>query len=702
MCVERGAVLLDARTVAVVGASPDDTRIGGKPMRFLEDFGFRGRVCPVNPKYREIRGHKCYPDVSSIDGEVDMVVIAVPFQQVQAVVEQCVAKGVRQVVLFSSGYAETGAEGEQRQRELQQAIEGSGTRLLGPNALGLANLASGLIANFGQGFELPTGVIRRGNVGFVSQSGAFGTFIFALTAEQGIGLKYFAVTGNEADITVSELIGAMIDDPDVGMVAGYVEGVRDGRCFLEACERARANGKPVVLIKTGRTPGGSAAALSHTAAIAGADEVYEAVFRQTGAMRVSDEEEMLDILTLLRSHRPMTGRRVGVLTMSGGAGVMLADAIDTYGLELARLDPATEAALAEIVPAFGSIRNPVDLTGQFLARPEMLKGALECLMADPGVDAVVFFLGLGRRHGELIAQTLRQVAADAGKPLVVAWTAGPAPVIAKLRDEGVPVLSSPARTVRALSALARFGEVHAREPRSFALPSRAADGLLAAGEGGRCSEAQTKELLARYGVRLLAESLVESADEAAACARDLGYPVVLKVCAADLPHKTEAGAVALGIGDETALRRAYLDILDNARRHVPGLSVEGVLVAPMVAEGVEVIVGGRRDPVFGPVVMVGSGGVYTEVLRDAAIAVLPLVPGEARRLIRSLRMYPLLAGARGTPAADVGALAECVEAIAQVMLDHPEVAEIEINPLRVFADGRGALPLDALMLLGTS
>lgn len=697
--VMRGPVLLDARSVAIVGATPDDGKIGGKPMRFLCDFGFQGRIYPVNPKYQEIRGWPCYPDIDAIDDEIDIAVVTVPHQAALPVVQACVRKGVRQIVMFSSGYAETGEAGRARQEELLRAVRGSPTRLVGPNTLGIANLASGMVANFGQAFELPAGVLKSGRAGFVSQSGAFGTFIFTLAAEKGVGFKYFVITGNESDVSMSEIIDAMLDDPDIDLVAAYIEGLRDGRAFLAVCERARALGKMIVLIKTGRTPGGSAAALSHTAAIAGSDEVYKAVFRQTGAVRVVDEEEMLDILTLCRGTRPVAGQRVAVLTMSGGAGVMLADAIDAMGLQLATLQPATEKALGGIVPAFGSTRNPVDLTGQFLAEPQMLDGALRCLLADPGVDAVVFFLGLGRRYGDRIAQTLRQVAGEAARPLVVAWTAGPQETIARLLDDGVPVLPSPTRAVRAIAAVARFQQARQRPERSFALPHPHGTPLTPGGRAGRCSEAQAKRLLAACGVALPDERLVASEDEALAHAAHLGGRVVLKVCAADLPHKTEAGAVALGLQGEAAVRAAYRRILADVQRHVPGLQVEGVIVAPMLGEGVELIVGARRDPVFGPVVMVGAGGIHAEVLRDVAIAVLPLAPGEAAALTRSLRVWPLLDGARGRPPADVDALARVVEAVATVMLDHPAIQELEINPVRVLARGQGAWPLDALMVL---
>jgi acetyltransferase len=697
-----GRALLDAQSVAIVGASPDDGKIGGKPVRFLRDFGFEGRVYPVNPRYQEIRGWRCYPDIASIDAPIDIAVVTVPHQAALPVVRQCVSKGVRQIVMFSSGYAETGPDGRARQDELLQVLRGSVTRLIGPNTLGIANLATGMIANFGQAFELPAGALKSGRAGFVSQSGAFGTFIFTLAAEKGVGFKYFVITGNESDVSMSEIIDTMLDDAQIDLVACYVEGLRDGRALLSVCERARSLGKLIVLIKTGRTPGGSAAAQSHTAAIAGSDEVYEAVFRQTGTVRVVDEEEMLDILTLCRGPHPLHGPRIGVLTMSGGAGVMLADAIDTLGLELASLRPDTTQALSAIVPAFGSTRNPVDLTGQFLAEPQMLEGALRSLLADPGVDAVVFFLGLGRRHGERIAQTLRAVAKDVSKPLVVAWTAGPPGIIAQLLEDGIPVLPSPTRAIRAMAALCRHQRTRSKPTRSFSLPPWVGAPLVPDGDAGRCSETKTKLLLAGFGVALPGERLVHTADEAVTHAMSIEGPVALKVCAADLPHKTEAGAVALDLRGEREVRAAHARILAAARQHSPGLRVQGVIVAPMVRDGVELIVGARRDPVFGPVIAVGAGGIHAEVLRDMVVAALPLVPGEASALVRTLRVWPLLEGARGRPHADVDALIGVVEAVSAVMLGHPDIQEIEINPVRVLPRGMGAWPLDAMMVLGSS
>ncbi|MBI3044971.1 MAG: acetate--CoA ligase family protein [Betaproteobacteria bacterium] len=695
-----GGVMLGASSIAIIGASPDDNKLGGKLVRFLQRYGYRGRVYPVNQKYREVQGHPCFPSLTAIKDPVDMAVVAVPYREVLQAIWDCLQKGVKQAVVFSSGFAETGPEGAERERALKDLIRGTGMRLVGPNALGVANVADGLIANFSQSFELPDGVIKPGPVGFASQSGAFGTFIFSLAAEQGIGFKYFASTGNEIDVTITDCLAGMVADADVRMVAGYIEALRDGRRFLAVAEQARQNGKPLMLIKTGRTPGGSAAALSHTAAIAGDDEVYDAAFRQTGVIRVTDEEAMLDLLNVMRWKRSMAGRRVAVVTNSGGAGVLIADALATHGLQLAQLRPETGNALKQVVPAFGSARNPVDMTGQFLRLGdpgiEMLRRALQCLLDDPETDAVLLYLGLARRRGAKIADALRDLARTATKPLVAAWTAGPPQEIERLRNEGVPVLSSPTRSVRALAALASFTESRSRKPRSFALPRPGRGQRLKAPPGGY-SEARAKAVLREWGVPVPNERLCASEEEAAAFAAQAGYPVALKVSSPGLMHKTEAGAVALAIRDKSELIAAYRSIVQRAAAHIPGLPVEGVLVTPMAEDGIELIVGGRRDPVFGPVVMVGSGGIYTEVMRDATIRVLPLLDGEAAEMLRELRIHPVLAGNRSNPPADIDSAARCIEAVARLLASHPEVEDVEINPLRVFPEGRGAWALDAVL-----
>lgn len=698
-----GSFSLDAGSVAVVGASPDDNKIGGKPMRFLREFGFAGKVYPVNPRHHEIRGFRCYRDLASIEGRIDTVVVAVPYQHALPVISECARLGVAQIVMFSSGYAEVGAEGARRQDELKRLLKGSRTRLLGPNALGIANLSSGFIANFSQAFELPRNTVRSGRIGFISQSGAFGTFIFALSVEQGLGFKYFVATGNEADVTLSEVIEAMSDDQDIDVIAGYVEGVRDGRRFLDACERARQVGKAVVLIKTGRTPGGSAAAMSHTAAIAGADEVYDAVFRQAGVARINDEEEMLDTLAVLAAQRKMQGRRVGVLTMSGGAGVLIADALEREGLVLAELAPATEQALSEIVPEFGSVRNPVDLTGQFLARPEMLQAALASLLADTGVDAVLVFLGLGRRYGAQIAQTLQAAMSCSPKPLLVSWVAGPASIIKQLREQGLPVLPGATRAVRSLGVLAYLHEAATRRPDAAAhpMPLIPAQRLRASGSDGRCSEAQAKALLRRYGFQLLDEALVTSEAQAVAHAQRVGFPVALKICAADVLHKSDIGGVALAIQNADELVRAYRNIYASVRSAVPDLVIEGVLVSPMAPDGVELILGARRDPIFGPILMIGAGGIHAELFHDLAIGLLPLSRTQAERLIQSLRIAPLLGGSRGQLPADIDALVTAMLALSDIIREHDEISELEINPLRIRPRGAGALPLDALLVLAS-
>ncbi len=694
------ALRLSANSVAIVGASPDENKLGGKILRFLRKYNYRGRVYAVNPKCPEIDGISCFPTVASIQDALDLVVIAVPSAEVAKVIRECVRKGVKQAVVFSSGFAEIGPEGADLENVLGDIVRNSDMRLIGPNALGIANIADGLIANFSQGFDFGTNVVKPGLVGFVSQSGAFGTLIFTLASEQGIGFKYFACTGNEVDVTITECIASMINDSDVNIVAGYVESIRDGRQFLSVAEQARQAAKPLILIKTGRTPSGSAAALSHTAAIAGSEQVYEAAFHQTGVVRVNDEQAMLDLLHVMHRYRDMAGRRVGVLSNSGGAGVLIADALEIHGLTLSKLQPHTIDELKSVVPTFGSVRNPVDLTGQFLRSGqkgiEILRRSIECLINDADTDAIILYLGLARARGALISEVLPALTKTTMKPIVVAWTAGPKEPIRALREAGVPVIPSPTRSVRALASLADFADACRFKPRSYDLSvSEITHKSLPL--TSEYSEAQAKLVLKRFGVQMPNEKLCQTEQDAIKFAEEIGYPVAIKASAQGLLHKTEIGAVLLGVRSKDELIDGFHTIIQNINTHTSGLHVEGILVSAMVQDGVELIVGAKRDPIFGPIVMAGAGGIYTEVFRDAAIRVLPISNGEAEEMLRELRVYSLLEGHRGKGMHDVSAASHCIEAVARVMITHPQIQNVEINPLRVFSMGQGAVALDAVL-----
>tara|TARA_R110000868_G_scaffold73791_2_gene213633 strand:+ start:6438 stop:8576 length:2139 start_codon:yes stop_codon:yes gene_type:complete len=699
--VAKHPVQLTANSLAVIGASPEYNKLGGRPLKLCDDYGYRGQLFPVNPKYEEIRGRKCYPSVEAIEHDVDMAIVALPFGAVFDAVSACVRKGVKQVIVFSAGFAETGDEGREAEQRIRKLLADSPTRVMGPNTVGYGNVGDGLIANFSMGFELGPEMVKTGPVGFASQSGAFGTFIFSLAAQQGLGFKAYGATGNELDLTVTDFISAMVGDDDIKMIACYIEGLRDGRDFLEAAESARRAGKPLVAIKTGRTAGGSAAALSHTAAIAGADEVYDAAFRQTGVIRVTDEEEMLDILDVFRTYRDIDGDRICVLSMSGGAGVLLADAVEAYGLKLAKFEKKTTAALKKVVPDYGSVNNPIDLTGKFMSHPHILEDSLYAVLDDGGSDAVIMFVGLLHLQGEIISGIIARAAERARKPFIVAWTAGPQAEIEKLRAQGIVVFGSPTRAVRATAALVAHGRAKRLPPRSFPLLG-GGERLVAPTSSGFFSEARAKDILRAAGVTMPKEKLCTSSAELDGAAKELSFPLVVKVCSPDLQHKTEAGGVALGIKDRAALGEAFEQVQANARKYDPKMKIDGVLVTEMVGGGFELIVGGRRDPVFGPIIMVGAGGIYAEMMSDSSIRVLPLASGEAEEMLRELRCFPMLNGARGKERLDFSAVAGCIDAIAGLLCAHPEIEELEINPLRVFAEGEGIGALDAVLRVNSS
>ena len=696
----RPPVILDANSIAIVGASPDESRLGGKPMAFLKRYGYSGTVYPVNPRYAQIADYRCYPSLRSIPAPVDHAIVVVPAARVLSVLQDAAAMGIPTVTIFSSGFAEVGAEGRDMQDHLAQAIGATPMRVIGPNSVGLANLTTGFLATFSQAFELSKRV-PTGPIGFASQSGAFGTVILTLGVERGLGFKYFACTGNEADVTISDVMQAMVEDPDVRIVAGYVEGLRDGRRFLDVCEKARSQQKPVIVLKVGRTDWGQQAALSHTAALAGADRVYTAAFQQAGVLRAMDEQELLDWATMFYMTKRPAGAKVAVVTMSGGAGVAMADEVVRSGLQWAQLTSDTRQRLSAVVPAFGSTQNPVDLTGQFLEDTGALKRIVLILDADPQVDVVALFIGLGHRHATQIVDDVTAASAIMHKPLVMAWAGGPQHARLQLMGVNIPVIASPARSIRALSAFVRFHQTQDLPYHGWRHPSANFSPSLGGGPiptvTKRLSESSAKAILGQWGIQHPPEYLVSSETEACQRAADLGYPVALKVSAPALLHKTEIGGVSLDLANEPALRSAYRALLSRMQKSLPDGAWEGVLVSKMAPPGLDLILSGGRDPTFGPYVLLGTGGTYTEIWHDAVIRVLPLQRDEIAEMASHLQSFPILRGTRGQSPYDREALSRAIEAVSELML-RTQVQEVEMNPLRVFLADGGVWALDAKMV----
>ena len=689
--------LLRPRSVAILGCSGNPERVNGRPLRYFLEQGFQGRLYPVNPRHEQIGGLRCYPDVASIPDEIDLAIIALPASKVLDGVRELVARKVPAAVIFSSGFGETGTAGEALQRELLDIARSGGLRFVGPNCVGVLNSFDGVAATFSEYLE---GETPSGPVGFVSQSGAFGTGIAALARLRGIGLGMYINTGNEADISFGDAVVAVAEDPRIRVVACYAEGIRDGRGLIRAAHRAMELGKPVIMTKVGRTESGARAAVSHTGALAGSDAVLEGVLQQAGIIRTDDEEEMLDLVEMLGNTPLPRGNRLGVVSQSGGAGVLISDRAEQLGLEIAALGEATRTRLRDVLPGYASVQNPVDVTGQSLAEPGIMQDAMEAVLADPGVDIGVLWLRLMDNYVDEMVRIIDHVRRSSEKPFVVSWLAAPQAAVSALRERGICVTRGGVPAIEAIAGMVRVARAQDRwraeqeasraiEPPVIELPQGS----------GPLPALQACALLDAAGIVPLPCELAATPDEAVLAARRLGHPVAVKIESADLPHKTEVDGVALGLGDDDAVRTAAEAIIASARQHAPSARIDGVLVQKMAPPGVELVIGARQDPAFGPVVMVGLGGVLVEVLRDAAFAAAPVSEAQAERMLASLRGAALLDGVRGAPPVDRAALCTLISRVSRLAeATGPDLAELDLNP--VIAGPEGVAVADWLLVRG--
>jgi acetyltransferase len=700
------------KAIAIIGASTDITTINGKPLHYLTKHGYEGKLYPVNPKYKEIAGHTCYPSVKDIPDEVDLAVIAVNYKLVPTMLEQCVEKGVHFATIFSSGFAEAGEEGREMQKQLAELAERTGLRICGPNCQGGVDLYHHTSAAFSA--ALDTKPFLSGPVGFVTQSGALGFSIFNLAQESGVGFSYVVSTGNEVDLDCVDYMNFMLDDENTRMVFAYIEGIRNGDKFIGLADRALEMGKPLAVLKVGRSEVGSRAASSHTAALTGSDEVFDAFFRQKGIIRVEDIEEFVGLAKVVGSTSVIPkGKGLGVVSISGGGGVLCADTAEACGLEMVELQKETSDIITENIPPFGSPFNPVDITAQAINTAEGFSNVIQAMLADPGVDALVVVITMiVGEPGMRMARDLARISAETDKPIVVAWTAG-----AKLMREqfellnqaNVPLYQSPVRAVEALAKLMNYGTVSYRKKEEAAANEgkktevrEVPDSALKVMEGAErvLTERQSKALLKSFGISTSREELARTIDEAVAAGKKIRYPVAMKIDSPDIMHKTEAQAIRLNVQDESELVEAFQEILDNARNYAPEARINGVLIQEMVPDGVEVIVGVNRDPQFGPVVMFGLGGIFVEILKDVSLRVAPVDRQEALSMIEEIRGYGVLAGARGRTKADIGALAETLAKVSNMALAMgPQLEELDINPLIVLPEGQGVKVADALAIL---
>jgi acetyltransferase len=694
--------LFHPRGIAIIGASADLSRISGQPIKALKGAGYKGGIFPVNPKYPEMHGLRCYPDAASIDQPCDLAVVAVPAAAVPAAIRDCGKAGIAFAVVLTAGFREAGVEGRALEDELKRAVADTGVRVVGPNCQGLLSLQSRVWAAFGSVADETD--FRPGSVSCAFQSGGFGYGIVNLAEAQGLGFRYCVSSGNETDIDMPELLSAFLDDPGTSIAFAYLEGTPDARRLLDVGRKSLETGKPVMIWKAATTEAGIKAAASHTANMTGRADLYRAALRQAGLIEVDDVEPIVDIAKVFAQGRLPHGNRVGVLSISGGSSIVYADAGVKGGLTLPPFSAATIAALRKVVPAFASPENPADVTASFFNNMGVLTEALRIVLADPNIDQLSILLAsISGPAAARACEAIAAAAAASDKPVHLAWSgrhAKSAEAVRALSEAGVPFLTTPVRLARAAAALARFADDRRRLlPRpvpSTAPAVRAPPGLELPAGAVTLNETESKAVLAAFGIPAGREVLAQLGDDPAVEAASLQPPFAVKIVSRDIAHKTDAGGVLLKVPRE-GVTEAVRAVLANAANAVPSARIDGVLVSEM-AQGVETLIGVINDASFGPVVALGLGGVLTEVLKDVTYRIAPFDLDTAREMIAELRGARLLDGYRGGPPAEKEALAHALVAASQMAaVLAPRLMEVDINPL--FVGPNGVVAADALVVL---
>ena len=670
-------------------------------LKHLVGSGFTGPVYPVNPTADSVNSVPSFPSIGALPTVPDLAVIVVPKHKVLGVVRECVATGVKGIVVITAGFREVGGDGVELERELLALVRENGLRMVGPNCMGVMNTSPDVCMNATFAPTMPP----NGPIAFMSQSGAMGMTILDYASEYGIGISQFVSMGNKADVSGNDLIEYWQDDDEVGVILMYIEGFGNPRHFTTLARRATRR-KPVLAVKAGRSEAGAKAASSHTGALAQVDIATDALFAQCGVLRADTVEALFDAAIAFSKAPLPQGRRVAILTNAGGPGIIIADACEGFGLEVAPLSDETQSRLREHLPAEASVANPVDMIAS--ATPEQVERAMRIIVADPGIDAVIAsYVPLGL-EAPVIAAAINRGAEGCGKPILAVLMSkrGLPQGMAELDDTPIPAYRFPESAARALGAMWRYRQWLDRpvaEVRRFDVDGARVGQIIASAlreDRERLTVPEAFEVLDCYGIPIAPFRIASTEEDVVEAARELGYPVVLKAVSQDIVHKTEAGAVKLDMRDEDSLRAAWKEIADALDSESPEARDAGVLVQRMWTGGRETIVGMATEPQFGPIVMFGLGGVYVEVQRDVAFRVQPVSTVDALEMIRSLRGYRILEGVRGEEGVDLATLSEVIERVSQMVGDHPEIQEMDINPFLAFPEGQASIAVDARFRVG--
>lgn len=686
--------MLRPKSVAIIGASDTPSRIGGRPINSMKTLGFKGDIYPVNPNWETIQDLPAFGNIKEVPKGVDCAIVAVPAKIAVQAVRDCADHGVKSAVMFTSGFAELSDDGAKAQREITGIAKESGMRMIGPNCLGVFNVDTSWYGTFTNA----PGMLRLppGPMGIVSQSGAYGAHVFMVSQLRGVGANYWVTTGNESDVDVAEVIEFYAQAPDVKVILAYAEGMKDADRICNALEMARDAEKPVIFMKVGSTDVGAQAAASHTASLAGADAVYDALFKQYGVYRAETTEEFVDVAYACQYGRYPAGRKIDLQTISGGVGVQMADTSVKYDLDVAPLPIATQKKLKELIP-FAGVTNPVDFTAQALNDPSLMEANISMTIDEADFDAHIVYMAsvpASPFTKDICKQIFTNIREKYADEIMMMSIIGPDEVVSTYEDLGIPCYEDPSLAVRAMASLMHFGEVFERG-RPDAPPALPAGALPA--PTTPIAEHEAKRVLNSIGVPVTTEELVQSREDAVAVWKKIGGKVVMKIASPDILHKTEIGGVLLSLDSADDVATGYDTLIERAKTAKPDAKIDGVIVAEMVTGGVETVMGVVCDPVFGPAVMFGLGGVFVEVLKDVTFRLAPFGVDEALRMIDEIQGRVMLDGVRGAPPSDINALAEALSKLSVFAAANADAIEtIDVNPFIVLPSG--AVAVDALIV----
>ena len=686
--------IMSPKSIAIVGASDNKARIGGRPLAHMIEQKFSGGIFPINPNRDTVQGIKAYSSLLDVKEDLDFVLIAVPSKIVVPILEQAVEKKAKTALIFSSGFSEIGGQGEIYQSQIKKISKDSGLRVIGPNCLGLFNSATNFYPTFTSTIDRATP--RPGGISIASQSGAYGSHIYMVAHQRGLGIRYWMTTGNEVDLSVGETLQLMAEDPDVHSIMAYAESVKDGEQFTKALDTARSEKKPVIFMKVGRSEVGAAAANSHTASLAGEDAVYDEVLRAHGAYRVRSTEEMLDVAYATKPRIFPAGKNLGLVTISGGGGVLMADAASDEGLTVGPMPQDAQDKLKQLVP-FASPMNPVDVTAQFFNDLSIVPKFTDLMLSRGGYDALIGFwtsVAGSPLLSQPLLSSLKQAMTGYEDKLFINSMVAPDEIIKTYENEGFLCIEDPTRAVVAMSALMFFGEkfnsteikqAFKKENHKINIPKK------------RLNEIDCSEILRKANLPVAKSSLITKSEDLSPIFENNVDKYVMKILSSDIQHKTDVGGVILNIEDIEQAKEAFKTIHKNVTEKAPNAVIDGVMISPMITGGIECILGAKTDPVFGPIIMFGLGGIYTEVMKDISFAEAPISFEKAEKMISSLKSKDIFFGTRGQSPVDMKSLVSTIVNLSNLIAANFDVIDqVEMNPILVREND--IVALDALII----